>query len=352
MAMQGNLNVYFGADGTGTNNSSSSFQDWADSDHAGFTPPGTYKINDTVVLNRSKAMECFPGMSLVTGWDDGSGAYNTARTYEQVRFVTDNTDPDFNMFQIEKEQQVWLGGCFDFSNLTSHSGAAFYLPTGWYLDSLGVGVRAGGWGGYIKGISVLGNVDTLRTSTVANPIGSRGIHIHFPTVSEYPTGDTRSHENAFMTMWFFEMQGAGLKRCIQHDPRIQLPNQHWSNTHHYEVRATHCHTAVWDEGAKDTEYHIRHRAGNVFGDLSTAQNTPSINFDYEGNMLIHPQFYDFRDDTDGGYYFNQKTLDLAGSGYVYGLSQDAYNRRIGIVQGPTIRMFNSVQFREGSVLIP
>jgi hypothetical protein len=346
----GNVKTFFGADDSGTNDSSSAFQDWADSDYAGFVPPGTYKINSTVTIQKCCSMTCFGG-SMATGWDDGTGEINAAKTYQQARFITDNTDPDFNMFQEEKEQIWWDGGCFDFQNLTNHSGAAFYLPLGWYKESAPF-VRAEGWGGGIKNITVLGNVDTLLASTVANPIRTRAIHIHHPLASEYPPGeDYRSHINAFLESYFFRVQGLGLKRVIQHDPRILLPATHWSNTHYYDVRAHHCHTSIWDEGGKGTEFHVRHTSGPVFGDLNTAQNTPSIMNSLELNMYIHPQFNDFRDDQDGSNYYNQKTIRADGQAYIYGLSQDDYDRRINIVQGPTIRMFNSVQFREGAGIV-
>ena len=209
MSLDGNVKN-FGADLTGSTDSSSAIQAAMNSNFAVTFPPGLYRVDSEIGIDLCKTVVCgLGGESMVTGWDDGSGEINPVRNEEPARFYTTNTDPNFRMFTLGKEQIWWKGGCFDFQNLTNHNGSAFYSAFNWKKESSNS--RVEGWGGGIQYITVLGNVDTLRAGPTG---GSNGIEFHFPTVAEYPpTGSTLPAQNAYFTMWFFSMQGYGLDKC-------------------------------------------------------------------------------------------------------------------------------------------
>ncbi len=356
MAAEGNVVASFGADNTGSSDASSAIQSAMNSGRHVIFPGGTYLIDAAggVDIPGPRVITCMGG-SMATGFSDGTETFYAAQTYEQVRFVTSAGKPaDWNMFNLLAEQIFWRGGCVDLQNLTGHTGAAFYLDVGpWGAESNGGLTTARGWGGAVRDTTVLGNVNDLRAGTG----GSKGIHIHFPLLSEYPVGENRAYQNSFITMWFFSMQGLGLGTCIYHDPLIEA--SHWSNTHMYKVNADYCQQAVYDDGGKGTSMQVWHKSANVFPDAATADTTPSVYLGgpapgttLEKNMLWHPQWNDFRDDTLGGYYYNRKTLESLGENFYYGITQGDYDRSISIAQGEPIRMFNSIQFREGAQLIP
>ena len=373
-SVPGNAVVNYGADPTGIADSSASLQSLFESNNLAYIPPGLYRVDNEVDLPIPKIVWCFGGDSIATGFDDGGGVNfgpgiaSLRNPYEQVAFYTTNTDPNFNMFTIRKASVKWRGGCVDFQNLTGHNGSAFFYDLDanngnatykpWGMDT-NAG-RANGREGMIRGVTVMGDTAGLRTT---NPgTGSSAIKVRFP-----PAGDTSTpNKNIFLTTLRWDVKGLGLDKVLDLGPREVFPIGHWANNSHFRVDAHYCRQAVWDECFFGVRWYINHWAGDVFNTEANALATPSIYSTSPNGIYYHPTFYDFRglsgqtnQDATSGAWYNQKTFKLIsgefanqdGAGFVYGLNQDDYDRRISMVKQETMRIYSDVQLREGAQVI-
>lgn len=341
MSLNGNVLNFGPANmNQGVINASPYIQDAMDSDYAVFFPPGIYNLESEVQINKVKTIECF-GRSLVTGWDDGAGVNNPIRTEEQVRFTSQN---NINFFRVNKEQIHWRGGCFDAQPITNHDKAIFYYALGfWWKEGGSQYGRAEGWGGGVYDAVGLGNVATLRGGPTG---GTKMIEIHFPAEVEWPEPDLPSFRTAYITSHIFGMQCYGMDTCWYVDDR--KVNQ-WNNTNHIRVRASHCRRTIYNESGVGCQFFVRHDAANIFDSASTAANTPSIysSSQFDENMFYHPRFINFQSGSDGGYYYNEKTIDDTGGNFWYGLNDDDITNAIALSSSKEFQLYNSLRFREG-----
>lgn len=347
MTIAGNLWNFDGGqnvvDPTGSLDSSSGIQAAFNSNHLVWAPPGLYKVDQETSVDIPKVIEC--GLSIVTGWDDGSGSAWPILQEQQARFfTTQNITP----FRLHCEQVLWRGGLLDCQQVTDHDVPAFLWDQSQWNPNHQENSRAVGWGGGLQGVIVLGNVDTLRDNPVSAGLGTVAMKTEFTPPSGWPAGTDGSYRNAYMTAHHFDIRGFGCRRVYQAGPR-HVSSQ-WHNTCHVRVKANHCQTAVYDEATDGTQFFVSHDAGNVFNSAADADITPSV-YMHPGssqNKFYQPIFNDFQDGELNGAYYNRKTVDDTASNYWYGLSDEAITRAIGIRSSQLFQLYNQLRFRDNA----
>jgi len=382
------------ADPLGSTNSASAVQAMAEHDHAGYIPPGLYLVNNEVDWPIPKIVWGFGGDSISTGFDNGSGVnFGPGHTSlrnprEQVVFYTTNQDPNFNMFTIRKADVNLKGFLIDFQNLTGHNGAGIlydldasngnpsYAP--WATDT-GGGGRAMGRNGSLRGITIMGNVNRLRTTNPGQ--GSVGVKVTWPDRLD----TSLPNKNAFLSRLRWEVKGLGLDTLFDLQTRQVFPVGHWANNSHFRGDAYYCRQILRDECFFGVRWYLNHWAGDVFNTQANAEATPSIFSSSPNGLYYQPTFYDFRglsgqvhQDPTSGYWYNQKTVkfqthpdwpetqtDVNGNvitpgafvnqsaeNYILpGLSADDYARAINVKKGPPIRIYSDIQRREGAQIL-
>lgn len=335
MALDGNVLNFSGVDRTGASDSSAGLQSAMNSDFANFFPPGTYKINTKVTIPHPKIIECFGG-SMITGYNGSQGILHPKRTYEQVRFITDNSNLDA-FFEVQQPQTWWSGGCFDTQNLADSTIAAFILNADTFVSPI-FPLEKSGWGGGIEDITRIGDFSSLRSSS--NP-GSIGIKINFAD---------QTLDYTYMYFWHFSVQIAGCDYGIIHTAMNPATTGQDSALHFYNVSAIESRSAVWCLESNSNVYNIRHLGGPVFPSSAAAQARASMVIGPSAAGTVSMRDPNFGAQQVGDYHYNEKSMNIqAGCDYKF-ISEETANRSIEMASG-RFWNYNNFQIKEGGAFV-
>jgi hypothetical protein len=330
MSLNGNVKN-FGADNTGNTDASTAIQSAMNADDSVYFPPGIYRLDNTVTIDRAKLIDCGIG-SIATGYTDQDGQNSPIRQDEQVRFTTNN---NIHMFQINQEQVWWRGGCFDFQNVTNHDKSAFHVRAGWNKELFPV--RESGWGGGIERITVLGKFTELREGNTA--VGTVGIDIDPEAVAR---------DNGFMYHHVYDIQALGCDKAFRHGPYAVGVSQSMG-LHQVKISAKDCRYSAYIEETANSYFRIHHLAGPIFPTQAAADATASVYTETAAGNF-YARFQDFDAGQEGSYWNNSKTYNTAANGRYEFLYEDAVDRAIALGGGEHDFEQNDVQFRDAGGL--
>jgi len=313
MSLQGNV-INFGADPTGSSDSTAAIQGALDSDYAVFVPPGTYRLDSGLSINKPKLIECFGG-SIETGYIELGSATPAvdALVAEQVRF---NITGNFNAVTYESDQVYWHGGCFDCQSVSNYDKAIFFLPARWVTENSDDPV---GWGFGVQGVTGIGPSNAVRAGTAS------------PTLVELRFIDQEVRWSQFYH-GIFDLRALGMHYAYHHTAKnpdgVNFPQA--TNSHEIRVQCRDTKVAVKDSGSNDCWWRIQHLAGPIFDSQAEADATASIQLVDERHRLDYTVFNYFDRGGSGSEWHNSKTFDISGAGQIMRPSQDALDRAIYI----------------------
>ncbi len=315
----------------GTVNASPYIQLALDSDFAVFFPPGTYRLDDPLTIDKPKLIECFGG-SMPTGYIElgDSTSINPESTYEQVRLVW-NGDASENVITYNISKIFWHGGCFDVQGVSGYNGSVFDLPCRWISQ---VGGRQDGYGCGVQGATFIGNSNEVR-SGVAHP---KGIVMRLQ-------GADLTRTWAYIYHGIFDNYFVGMGHACQHTARNESINL-TSNSHEWQIRCRDTKVALEDEGGQDTWYRIWHEGGPIFSTQNEADTTASIRITLDLFRLDLSMFEKFDQGGSGSEWYNSKTYDISGAGSIVRPHADAIDRAIRIDEQLVQNEYNLQRFGE------
>jgi len=315
MSLPGNVLNFSGVDRTGASDSTAGIQAALDSNFAVFFPPGLYRIDSGLSVNKPKLIECFGG-SLATGYIElGDSVSNSPyKQDEQVRFIING---NHSAVTYESDQVYWHGGCFDCQTVSNYDKAIFSLPARWETE---VADDMVGWGFGVQGVTLLGPSNAVRAGTAA------------PTGIELRFVDQTLRWSQFYH-GIFDLKAAGMNYAVHHTSKnpdtVNFPQA--TNSHEYRISCKDTKVAAIDTGGQDSWWRVQHLAGPIFSTQAEANATASIILSEEAHRLDYTKFIDFDLVGSGSEWYNSKTFNITGAGQIIRADQDSLDRAIQIV---------------------
>ena len=287
-----------GADPTGVADSSAAFQLAADSDYMMVVPPGTYKIDSTVVVTRPKIIQLSGGMSIRHGLINGYGDTSPDQgpnVGEQAHVFTEN---NINLFEFQTEQIHFSGGLLELKHASADK-ACFNLPAVMNGQVAGGVGDYGGWGGSITNVVCAGDFNQV----IGNGNGAIGVYFNY----------TNGLANGYFTHWLVDIKARNLRRGIYCDARqTGLSPAQWGNNCQFRVDAQNVKTAIHNESINSCDIWIRHQGQEVFDTEAEADVTPGLYLRGSGHNIYTAEFFDFNpsNQDSNGHWSNRKTYDM------------------------------------------
>lgn len=283
----------YGADPTGDSDSATAFQNAVDSDYPVYAPPGKYRLDSAVVVDKPKIID-FGGASTRTITPESDT--------EQVRIIkTNNT----GFFEIRSGQVHGYGGCFDSSGATGWNKDVFRYPFVANGSLAGGEGDRDGWAGGWRDFTYIG----LQSDLSDTSRGGNVIHL-----------DTSSEVN--WAYWYFHKWTGVVWYAGRafYAPAINPTYNQTANNCHIDIEVQHSRQAVHNESVNRLTARVSHQSRNIFASEAQSQDYPSVYSTTKQNVW-NCVFFDFRKPASGGLYHNYYSYDITspdGTDVLYG----------------------------------